>query len=144
MHLTKRVIFVTCAFCAVSLCVLLDKAFSQGLTRAYSRACRSSASTSISFSFFARSTSEGKIAGFSRKASSPYIWRQLMVPLVQLTAWWPSCAPHKVFEAQRAYPNHVQPLHVVVAQAALAAANWMPHFHRVQTSPEAQLAHIAQ
>ena len=65
-----------------------------------------------------------------------------MVPLVQLTAWWPSCAPQSVFEVSREYiQTHVQPLHVVVAQAALAAANWMLRFHRVQASPEAQLAH---
>lgn len=34
-------------------------------------------------------------------ASSPYIWRQLMVPLVQLTAWWPSCAPRKASLSMR-------------------------------------------
>ena len=69
-----------------SPCISFDKYSRQALTRANSRAWRSRASTSISFSFFARSTSEGKIGGFNRKASSPYIWRQLMVPLVQLTA----------------------------------------------------------
>jgi hypothetical protein len=40
-------------------------------TRTNSRACFSRASMSTCLSFFARSTSDGKMAGFSLNASSP-------------------------------------------------------------------------
>ena len=65
-------------------------------TFAYSVALLARSTWSISFFLVISSYSEGYMGVLSRKASSPYICFQLMVPLVQLTAWCPSCKPHKL------------------------------------------------